>query len=165
VPRRTATLLSGLRRFAREERGTQLVELAIVLPVLLVMFGAVAEFGRFFYTYQTLAKATRAGARYLTTKSGTTFDDEAARLVVYGDPDADGEGEPAVHGLSVGHVTVTREGVNTAMPERVTVSIEGFTYQPMFDLGALLGSRSLSLNVEMRQSTTMRIFNSTPAGS
>lgn len=165
MPRRFTTLPSCLRRFAREERGTQLVELAIVLPVILVMFGAVAEFGRFFYTYQTLAKATRSGARYLTTKSGTASDDEAERLVVYGSTVADGDLEPAVSGLSVSHVGVSREGDNPAMPDRVTVTIEGYTYQPIFDLGKFIGSDTLSLNVEMRQSTTMRIFTSAPSGS
>jgi Flp pilus assembly protein TadG len=57
----------GLGGFCRSERGTQLVELALVLPVLLALFAATAEFGRYFYNYATLAKATRAGARYLAT--------------------------------------------------------------------------------------------------
>src|SRR6266516_4760385 len=56
-----------LRGFARNERGIQLVELAIVLPVLMLLFGATAEFGRFFYEYTTLAKASRVGTRYLVT--------------------------------------------------------------------------------------------------
>ena len=73
--------VSTARRFARSERGTQLVELAIVLPVLLVLFGATAEFGRFFYTYQTLSKATRVGARYLTTApTGGSADGKAQNL-------------------------------------------------------------------------------------
>jgi Flp pilus assembly protein TadG len=149
-------------RFARSERGTQLVELAIVLPLLLMMFGAVAEFGRFFYTYQTLAKATRTGARYLSTESAAgTSDAQAKNLVVYGN-DA-GTGSPVVSGLAGTNVRVTREGGTSAFPERVTVRIEGYTYQPVFDLGKLIGKPGLSLRVPVSPSTTMRYFSSIPS--
>src|SRR5438045_4439980 len=120
---------STARRFARSERGTQLVELAIVLPVLLVLFGATAEFGRFFYTYQTLSKATRVGARYLTTApTGGTADDKAQNLVVYGN--TAGTGDPVVSGLSSANVSIARTGGSGSMPERLPIGIEGFTYQP-----------------------------------
>src|SRR5215207_2617344 len=91
------------RAFARNESGTQLVELAIVLPVLLTLFAATAEFGRFFYTYQTLAKSTRSSARFLTTKAveGPDADTIATNLAVYGN--TDGTGEPLVSGLGPEH--------------------------------------------------------------
>jgi len=162
VSLRPALKPSRLRRFARSERGTQLVELAIVLPLLLVMFGAVAEFGRFFYTYQTLTKATRAGARYLTTELASgAADADAAELVVYGN--TTGAGDPILEGLDVSNVDVTREGPNPAQPELVTVTINGYTYEPLFDLGALVGSPSLSLNVELNPSTTMRVLSTIPS--
>ncbi|MBV8859951.1 MAG: pilus assembly protein [Acidobacteria bacterium] len=150
------------RRFARSERGTQLVELAIVLPVVLMLLGASAEFGRFFYTYQTLAKATRTGARYLMTESAAgTSDAQAKSLVVYGN--ASGTGTPVVSGLTDANVQVVRTGGSNAFPERVTVRIEGFTYQPLFDLGKLVGKPSLSLRVPVSPSTTMRYFSSIPS--
>ena len=73
--RRSRTTALAAVAFARDERGVQLVEVAIVIPILLMLFAAVAEFGRYFYEYTTLAKAARVGARYLATKSvssGTT---------------------------------------------------------------------------------------------
>lgn len=162
MSQRTDPRTFGPRRFARSEEGTQLVELAIVLPLLLVMFGAVAEFGRFFYTYQTLTKATRAGARFLTTGPASgTADAEAANLVVYGN--LAGAGEPVLDGLETTHVEVVRDGPNPALPERVTVKIDGYAYQPLFDLGALVGSRRLSLNVQLRPSTTMRVIVTIPS--
>ena len=151
-----------VKSFARSERGTQLVELAIVLPVMLMMLGAVAEFGRFFYTYQTLSKATRAGARYLTVESAAgTADSKAKNLVVYGNEA--GTGTPVVTGLAGGNVRVLRTGGTAAFPERITVRIEGYTYQPVFDLGKLIGSPTLSLRVPVSPSTTMRYFSSIPS--
>ncbi len=147
-------LLKRLRLFKACEAGTQLAELAIVLPILLVLFGATAEFGRFFYTYTTLAKATRAGARYLTA-SATASDDDAKRLVVNGTTD-DGV-SPILSGLSTGNVLITRDGP-TGYPETVTVEISGYQYEPIFDLGKLMGN-SFSLNVDVSPSTTMRYIN------
>ena len=87
--------MRGLKGFRRDERGAQLIELAIVLPLFLVMFAATAEFGRFFYEYTTLAKATRAGTRYLITAPSTgKSDTEARNIVVYGNPA--GTGTPIV---------------------------------------------------------------------
>src|SRR4051812_20192755 len=56
-----------IKRLARRERGVQMAEMAIILPLFLILFATTAEFGRFFYEYSTLAKATRAGSRYLVT--------------------------------------------------------------------------------------------------
>src|SRR6185369_5968508 len=56
-----------LFRLTRSERGSATVELAIVFPILLMLFAATAELGRLFSTYTTLAKATKVGARYLST--------------------------------------------------------------------------------------------------
>ena len=57
-------IFETVRRFLRREHGTQLVELAIALPLMLVLLGGIAEFGRLFYTYSTLTNAVRAGARH-----------------------------------------------------------------------------------------------------
>ncbi len=148
------SVLRRLRQFKSCEAGTQLSELAIVLPIMLVLFGATAEFGRFFYTYNTLAKSTRAGARFLTASNRAT-DDEAKRLVVNGTTD-DGAA-PLLSGLSTGNVQITREGPN-GYPETVTVEISGYQYEPIFDLGKLMGN-SFSLSVDVRPSTTMRYIN------
>ncbi len=56
-----------LRLLAVCEDGTQLIEFAIALPFLLLMFAGSVELGRMFYTYTTLAKSTMVGARYLSS--------------------------------------------------------------------------------------------------
>jgi hypothetical protein len=159
----TAAAKNVAKKFVAREHGTQLAELAIVLPILLVLFGATAEFGRFFYTYTTLAKATRAGARYLINVPVKASEDlRAQRLVKCGTPTADcGDDEAVVSGLDIDHISITRQGPSTTVPETITVSIEDFTYEPLFDLGALT-NQSISLNVEVRPSTTMRYLLSQP---
>src|SRR5947209_18604738 len=93
--KRHVKMFDKLSRFAREESGVQLVELAIVLPVFLMLFGAAAEFGRYFYEYTTLDKATRAASRYLATAAVNGTEDTRARnIAVYGN--MDGTGTPIV---------------------------------------------------------------------
>jgi Flp pilus assembly protein TadG len=147
--------------FAREERGAQLVELAIVLPIFLMLFGAAAEFGRYFYEYTTLDKAVRAGSRYLTTKAvNATEDTKAKNIIVYGNPA--GTGTPIVKGLTIANVTITRSGGVPVLPHTVTVEISGYKYQPIFDLGKLVKSPSLSMNIDVKPSVTMRYLLTQP---
>src|SRR6266446_4923964 len=72
-------------RLTKDERGSSVVELAIVFPILLLLFVGAAELGRLFYTYTTLAKATKTGARYLSNSRDFTSSDAptaaAAKLV------------------------------------------------------------------------------------
>jgi Flp pilus assembly protein TadG len=150
-----------ITRLMRNERGVQLAELALTLPIFLLLFGATAEFGRFFYEYSTLAKAARAGSRYLATAGVSAADDTAAKnIVVYGNPD--GTGTPVVKGLTTANVTITREGGAPKLPETVKVQITNYKYQPIFDLGALTKTPSLSLNVDVKPSVTMRYLLTQP---
>jgi TadE-like protein len=147
--------LHWLNRFRRDERGIQLVELAIAIPVMLLLFGAAAEFGRYFYEYTTLAKAARVGVRYLATAPVSSFEDTKAKnIVVYGN--AAGTGSPIVTGLDVSHVVITREGGVPVLPQTVKVQILGFKHQPLFDVGAMTKQPTLSLNIDVKPSVTMR---------
>ncbi|HXL80337.1 MAG TPA: TadE/TadG family type IV pilus assembly protein [Pyrinomonadaceae bacterium] len=144
--------------FRRDDRGLQLVELAIAIPVLVLLFAAVAEFGRYFQTYTTLAKGSRVAARYLATARANGLDDLSAKnLVVYGN--VAGAGTPIVNGLTVDNVSITRRNgagaVTTGFPSTVTIEITNFKHTPIFDLGKLMNS-SLSLNIDVKPSVTMR---------
>ena len=153
--------LSWLNRFRRDDSGIQLVELAIVMPVFLLLFGATAEFGRFFYEYTTVAKAARVGSRYLISAAVNSAQDTAAKnLVVYGN--AAGTGSPILSGLTTGNVVITRQGGVPVLPQTVTVQIVGFKHQPLFDLGLMINSPSLSLNIDVKPSVTMRYLLTQP---
>src|SRR4030088_3017796 len=103
--------ISKLRRFIWGEEGIQLVELAIALPVMLMLLGSVAEFGRFFYTYTTLTNAVRAGARHACKweKNASWTVPETSRMVVYGDF-SDTSNGPILPGLTTANVQVDANG-------------------------------------------------------
>src|SRR5438045_6202624 len=154
---RRSRRLHWLSRFRRDERGVQLVELAIVLPILLVLFGAVEEFGRYFYEYTTIAKGARLGARYLASKSvnsSINYGANAKNLVVYGN--AAGTGSPILPGLTAANVDVQYVGGTAGVPDMVKISIINYQHQSVLDLGKLLNNTSLSLNVDVKPSVTMR---------
>jgi TadE-like protein len=155
-----------LRRFARNERGVQLAELAIVLPLFILLFATTAEFGRYFYEYTTLAKGTRAAVRYLATAHTDGTDDLAAKnLVVFGN--MDGTGQPIISGLEISHVKIDRldadgESQEGGVPATVGVRISGFKHTPIFDLGKLMKISSLSLNVDVKPGVTMHYLLTQP---
>lgn len=53
----------ALRRLRRSERGAELVEFAIVLPVLLLLLGGIIDFALLFQSYEVATNAAREGAR------------------------------------------------------------------------------------------------------
>ena len=52
-----------MKRSGRRERGSQIVEFAVILPVLLLLALIVAEGANLFRVYQVVTNATREGAR------------------------------------------------------------------------------------------------------
>ena len=150
-----------LQRFRRDESGIHFVEVAIVLPIFFMLFAATAEFGRYFYEYTTLAKATRVGARYLITAQVKASEDAAAKnIVVYGNPA--GTGSPILTGLNTSNVVIERQGGVPVLPETVRVQIQGFRHQPIFDLGLLTNNSPLSLDIDVKPSVTMRYLLTQP---
>lgn len=155
--------LQNLLHFARNEAGGSLAELAILVPLLLVMLAAVSEFGRYFQTYTTLAKATRASARYMSNHALTDAEKlKAKNLVVCGRAVADCAGATLVPGMSVAKVCLETTGspkVETVTIRLPRTAAEGCgapqNYTPIFNIGALLHT-SFSFAPAIAPSTTMR---------
>lgn len=57
---------SRLRRFARSEDGAALVEFAMVLPMMLLVFAIIIEGGRMLISYQSAIAGVRDATRYLS---------------------------------------------------------------------------------------------------
>jgi Flp pilus assembly protein TadG len=150
-----------LHRFRRDEQGVQLVEIAIVIPIMLMLFAAVGEFGRYFYEYTTLAKAERVGARFMATKSidsvSTDWVAATKKLVVYGN--TAGTGTPVLPGLTINNVDVKFAGgtynAGNGVPTTVTISIINYKHKSLFDLAKITKIKKLSLNVDVKPSITM----------
>lgn len=143
-------------RGRRCERGVQLSELAIVMPILLLVLAGVAEFGRYFYTYSALTRITRVAARYLAGRPYTATErTKAKNLAVCGSisTTACSGGSELVSGLTVNNIEITTTGPSL-LPTTVTVRIINYNYQPVFDLGRLVGGSWGS--IEVSPSTTMR---------
>jgi len=129
-----------------------------------VLFGAVAEFGRYFYEYTTAAKAARVGARFLASKSvnsGTNYELQAKNLVVYGN--MGGTGDPVLAGMTISNVDIQYAGATSGVPETVTVKIIDYQHQSIVNLGALLKNTALSTDIDVKPSVTMRFLLTQPS--
>jgi len=114
------------------QRGAALIELAFVLPVLLIMTFIVTEFGRAIYQYDTLTKSVRDATRYLTIQTPNTKVAEARNLVVYGTTTAGTT--PLVPGLTTAMVSASwpaPTGSNPAI-NTVTVQVSGYAFNSLF---------------------------------
>ena len=145
-----------VRRFIKNERGTQVIEFAIVFPTLILLFAGTTELGRLFYTYTSLAKATRAGARYISTVQNiATSTPNAKNVVLCGDPaGCGGSGQPPVilPNFDATNIVVSTTTINNV--RYITVSITNYPYQPLiFDLNAMTGG---NFNMNLSPSTQMR---------
>jgi Flp pilus assembly protein TadG len=94
-------------------RGLAMVEFAISLPFLLLMFAGVGEFGIMFYTQTTLNTSVNDAARFLASDAieGSGFivitpqaRTRAANLAVYGN--IRGDGQPLINGFDTSMVTI-----------------------------------------------------------
>ena len=152
---------NAIQNFLRCENGTQMIEFALIFPVLLLLFAGTVELGRLFYTYTTLAKGTRAAARYLSTAQNvTTSTDAAKRIVMCGNPNTCGDANnPLIlSNLSAAQIVVTPPTTGGAPPQYVTVSITGYNYQFLvFNLNTLTGG---NFNIALSPSTRMRYMRS-----
>ena len=147
--------LNPFRRRGRDDRGAELIELAIVLPILLLVLAAIVDFGFLFQRWESLTNAAREGARIATLPgySGTAGGDVETRVRSYlsatGIP-----GGPAVI-PPVAYSTETLPSGKTVSVATVSVSYPAdFSY--LGPIAALIGGTSQS-SIMMRAVSTMRI--------
>lgn len=56
-------MIRQIRRFMKNQKGQSIVELALVLPILLLLLFGIIEFGRVFNAYLIVTNASRDGVR------------------------------------------------------------------------------------------------------
>lgn len=145
---------SNVRINNKSSRGVIAVEVAILLPVLIMLALSIAEFGRAIYQYNTLTKSVRDAARFISQHDASHPDypnkkDEAAQLAVYGMGNA-----PLAPGLNPDMVSITNGEVSGY--QMVTVTITGFEFNLIFNplviFGATAGTITFDpIQVTMRQ--------------
>lgn len=138
-----------------KQRGVAAVELALLLPLMVVLIFGITEIGRALFQYNGLVKATRGAARYLaqqdlanlsasTTPTLNEVYVTTKALAVCGKENCTGQA-PLITGLSTDQVSLcdyltcdTHKGVLTGMGsvDLVTVTIGGsgdhaFRFQSM----------------------------------
>lgn len=81
---RVKQILAGVARLRRDVSGVAATELALMVPLYLILFIGFYETGRVMYDYQIVTKAVRDGARYAARLPADCagFDDAAAELRV-----------------------------------------------------------------------------------
>ena len=65
--------MSRLFAFARDQQGAAATEMALIIPLLLVLMFVGFEAGHFFYTEQKVIKAVREGARFAGRQPFASF--------------------------------------------------------------------------------------------
>ena len=145
---------------AKKQRGIAMVETIIVAPLLLFLVLLTAELTNAFVDHNTLSKATRNGARYLSANAalGTTgivvlrpeVVDAARNLVVYGNEA--GTGTPVLDGLTAANVQILDLGGNNVQLTTIYAysGLLGGTL-PSFGYGSDIGLvMNLQATVSMR---------------
>ena len=116
------------------QKGTAIVEFALILPLLLMLTMITTEFGRAIYQYNTIVKSVRNATRYLSLQTPNTKITEAQNLVVFGN--IAGTGSALVPGLTVAQVSTippTWQEIGSAPRiNTVTITVTGYTFRSMF---------------------------------
>ncbi len=130
------------------ERGSNLIELALVLPVLLMLFATVVDFGRLYFTYVAVIDAAHEGARY-----GAAHPNETAR---------DANICAAALQEAAGQPFVLADATTLSCARDVTISTSGAPGTPVsvtvrFTVPILLGNLVGNPTLQIRHTAAFRI--------
>ena len=122
----------------KDERGAALVEMALTLPLMLLVSIGIVEFGRAYQTWQVLTNAAREGAR-VAVLPGTSDTSVSDRVKAYL---SDGQlSNPTGASIVITRDNVINIGTGTASASRVTVNYP-FTFMVLQPVAQLVKSGS-----------------------
>ncbi|ABF07530.1 Flp pilus assembly protein TadG [Cupriavidus metallidurans] len=171
-------LTNAHRQSRTRQRGVAAVEFGIMLVPMLLMACGVAEFGRAIYQYDTLTKATRSAARYLSQYSpdDVAYPTAATKcLAAYGNTGC--SGQPLAPGLTTAMVIICDRvdssgcpgatqtfsnvatydstgggsGTQAGTVNLIAVRISGYTYTPLQSFINVSGLTFGDITTVMRQ--------------
>jgi Flp pilus assembly protein TadG len=142
-----AKLIAALRR---RDDGAELIEMAIVLPLLLLLFMGLVDFGFMFRRYIVLTNAAAEGAR-VASLPGYTPADVTARVAAY----AANSGVSGAVNTATVTVTVPGGAGGGAWPASQVTVTHVYNFQYVTPMAALFGG-TMNGNVTMTSRATMR---------
>jgi Flp pilus assembly protein TadG len=147
-----ALIRARARRRLASERGSQLIEMALVLPVMLLLLAGIVDMGFLFKDYQVVTNAAREGAR-MAALPGWTTDQITGRVNSY----LAAGGLAGTATTTVTNVTiVTDAGTGRSIGgTRVTVELP-HTYMVIGPISQLIQGASVANTVTLRAAVTMR---------
>jgi Flp pilus assembly protein TadG len=128
-------------RALRSERGAALVELALVVPFLMMIMCATIDFGLAVYTLNNLTAAVREGGRFAAAKTPLVANDADVRQRVYGYISGMNNAQTAAQVQAT--ITNTAADPVTGL---LTVTITGYQFRPMTPLANLMGLQTINMN-------------------
>ena len=123
-------------RALRSERGAEIVEMALVLPIFLILIGGIADIARLFFSFEIVTNAAREGARLASLPGYDLNNYQAVRNRVssyLASTNASGTATTVVNTVPVGIAVIG--GTPRASGIRVTVT---YTHNFLF-LGRMFG--------------------------
>jgi len=135
-----------LSKLFRREDGAAMVEMAIVLPIFLLLVWGVIDFGRLLFTANSMATAVREGAR----QAAVMADPVASQAVVKARVEAafTSFGSPALTDAEI--------SVDVALvPGSVIVKVTNYPWPTITPLASLLGA-----NINITRQATFRLERS-----
>jgi Flp pilus assembly protein TadG len=125
-----------VRALGQSERGSSLVEMALVGLLLLTMVAGIVDLGRAYGNHVTILNASREGARY---GSRFPFDRAGIAQAV--------RQEAANSGLPVGDISTSVAGLNGMAGQPIGVTVH---YDSPTILGALIGRPHITVQATTR---------------
>jgi len=143
-------------RFRRDTRGAALLEMALALPMMLLVAAGIFEFGRAYQTWQIITNAAREGAR-IAVLPGTTDSMVTDRVKTYM---SDGQlSDYAAATVAIKRDATISMGAGTATASRITISYP-FTFVVLQPISKLINPSStagapltMSVSALMRNET------------
>ena len=142
-------LTSRVARRLRSARGTELIEFALVLPVLLCILGGILDMGLAFNNYVAVTNAAREGAR-VAAIPGWVEDDVKNRVKTY----IEGAGLPASRVTTTAQRVPVTVGGRTINAVKVQVSYP-YDYMILGPLIQMVGG-TYATGLTLKAAATMR---------
>jgi Flp pilus assembly protein TadG len=140
LERRITLMLNRVPDRGRDRRrAAAIVELALLLPFLALLFGAALDYGRVFYYYVAVTNCARSGALYASIDAAHAADTTGIQSA------AQAEAPELSSTLSVSSATSTDSAGNSVVS--VTVS---YPFKTISNVPGIPGSTTVGRTVQMR---------------